>query len=87
MTASRVALDVLAAGVRGDQDADAAVAGARLEHELVEHVQRPLELVGLREVVGRDRAQHGLLAEVVADHVLDVGVGELVVGDAGADTG
>ena len=39
---------------------------------------------GLREVVGRDGPQDGLLADVEADHVLDVGVGELVVGDAGA---
>ena len=77
-------LDVLAVGVRRDQDADAAVARAGLEHELVEDVQRLLELVGLREVVGRDGAQHRLLADVEADHVLDVGVGELVVGDARA---
>ena len=30
-------------------------------------------------------ASSGLLAEVEADHVVDVGVGELVVGDAGAE--
>ena len=40
---------------------------------------------GLAEVEGRDRGQQRLLAEVEADHVLDVGVDELVVGDAGAE--
>ena len=75
-------LDLRARGARRDQHADAAVAGPRLQHQLVEHVQRFLELPGLGEVVGRHRAQHRLLAEVEADHRLDVGVRELVVGDA-----
>ena len=83
ITAARVASIVGARGTRGDQDADAAVAGARLHDELVEDVERLLELGGLGEVVGRDGAQDGLLADVEADHLLDVGVGELVVGDAG----
>ena len=84
ITASRVASISSRVGARGDQDADAAVAGARLEDELVEHVERFFELLRLCEVVGRDGAQDGLLADVEADHLLDVGVGELVVGDAGA---
>ena len=83
ITAARVASISSRRGARSDQDADAAVAGARLEDQLVEDVERLLELVRLREVVGRDRAQDGLLADVEADHVLDVGVGELVVGHAG----
>ena len=46
ITASRVGLDVGPLGVRGDQHADTAVPGPRLEHELVEDVQRLLELRG-----------------------------------------
>ena len=42
-------------------------------------------VVRLAEVERLDLLEQRLLAEVEADHVVDVGVGELVVGDAGAE--
>ena len=62
-----------------------AVPGARLDDELLEAVERLAQAVGLREVVGAHGRHGGLLAQVEADHVLDVGVHELVVGHAGAE--
>ena len=44
-----------------------------------------LELLGVVEQVGRDVLEQRLLAEVEADHLRDVVVDRLVVGDAGAD--
>ena len=72
-------------GVRIDDHAAAAAARARLDHELLEAVQRLAQVEGAREVVRRHGAQQRLLAEVEADHVLDVGLRELVVGHAGAE--
>ena len=66
-------------------DADAAVAAARLDHELVERPALARRTSGRREVVGRHGGQQRLLVEVEAHHVLDVGVEELVVGHAGAE--
>ena len=82
--ASRL-LDVVALGVRADDHALAAVGGARLDDQLVEAVERLLEHLGAAEVVGAHGRQQRLLAEVVAHHVLDVGVHELVVADADAE--
>ena len=59
MTAARVASISSRRGARGDQDADAAVAGARLQDQLVEDVQRLFELAGLGEVVGRHERSTG----------------------------
>ena len=84
MTALRVASMSSRVGVRRDQHPDAAINATRLEHELVKDVERLGELIRPREIVGRNGAQDGFLADVEADHVLDVGVRELVVGDAGA---
>ncbi len=70
---------------RTDHDALAAGAVDRLEHQLVEPVQDLLAGVGVAEPPGVDVAEHRLLVEVVADQVGQVGVDELVVGDAVAD--
>ena len=78
-------LQLVGAGVRPDHDAPAAVAVDRLEHQLVE----PVEHLSARSR-GRRRGRWArcpawLLAEVVVDHLRDVGVDELVVGDAVAE--
>ena len=78
-------LDVPRLGVREDRDALAAVAAARLDDELVEDVHRALEDLGPAEVEGLHRGQQRLLIQVEANHVLDVGVRQLVVGDPGAE--
>jgi hypothetical protein len=78
-------LDVPRLGVREDRDALAAVAAARLDDQLAEDVHRALEDLGPAEVEGLHRGQQRLLIQVEANHVLDVGVRQLVVGDAGAE--
>ena len=76
----------LARGRRGaDHDALAAGAVHGLDHELREPVEHLGEGVGLLEPPGVDVAEDRLLVEVVAHEVRDVGVGELVVGDAVAE--
>ena len=78
-------LDVPRLGVREDRDALPAVAAARLDDELVEHVQGALEYLGPAEVEGLHRGQQRLLIQVEANHVLDIRVRQLVVGDPGAE--
>ncbi len=75
----------LLVGARADDDALAAGAVDRLEHQLVEGLQHPLDGVPLVEPVGLGVGQHRLLAQVVADQVGHPGVEQLVVGDPVAD--
>lgn len=72
-------------GGRADDGALAAGAVDGLEDELVEAVHDLLAVLGLAEPPRVDARQDRLLTEVVADEVRDVGVDELVVGDAVAD--
>ena len=66
---------------------EALAAGAvdRLDDQLVEAVEHLLQGGRLVEPPGVDVAQDRVLAEVVADQLGQVGVDELVVGDAVAD--
>ena len=75
-------VELLLGGPRTDDDALAARAVDRLEHQLVEAVQDLLAGLGVAAAPGVDVAEHRLLVEVVADQVGQVGVDELVVGDA-----
>ena len=72
-------------GLRPDHDALAAGAVDRLEHQLVEAVHDLLAVVGVAQPPGVDVLQDRLLVEVVAHQVGEVGVDQLVVGDAVAD--
>ena len=74
-----------AGGLRADHDALAAGAVDRLEHQLVEPVHDLLAVVRVPEAPGVDVLQDRLLVEVVAHQVGEVGVDQLVVGDAVAD--
>jgi len=78
------ALDVLARGVRADHDADAALAVTRLDDELVDLREGRAALLLVDEVERAHGGHERLLVEVEADHLLDVGMDRLVVGDAGA---
>ena len=68
-----------------DHEALAARAVDGLDDELVEPVEHLLERARVFEPPGVDVRQDRLLAEVVPDQVGQVGVDELVVGDAVAD--
>ena len=68
-----------------DEHAVAAAFVGRLDDEFRE-VLEDIFLIGVAPgEVGGDLVEDGFLAEVVADHVRHVGVGDLVVRHAGAD--
>ena len=72
--------------MRADDDALAARAVDRLEHELVEVVDSTQsQRLRIVQPVRLDVVEERLLAEVVADQLRHVGVDQLVVGDAVAD--
>ena len=71
--------------IRPDHQALAARAVDRLDDELVEAVEHLLERLRVLEPPGVDVREQRLLGEVVPDEVGQVGVDELVVGDAVAD--
>ena len=73
------------AGLRADDDALAAGAVDRLDDHLVEAVEHGGQRLRLVAPVGVDVRQDRVLLEVVAGEVRQVGVDELVVGDAVAD--
>jgi hypothetical protein len=76
-------LQLAGAAVRAEKDAVAAGALDGLEHQLAQGVQHVGALVV--EPADVDVGQARLLAEVVGDHLGDVGVDELVVADPFAD--
>ena len=69
-------------GATWDDEALAARAVDRLDHELVEPVEHLVEGARVLEPPGVDVRQQRLLAQVVADQLGQVRVDELVVGDA-----
>ena len=71
--------------VRSHDDAHAAVPGPRFDDELLDAVEHRAQHVRHADVVGAHRADQRLLGEVEAHHLLDVGVHQLVVRDAGAE--
>ena len=77
--------DLLLGRGRADEDALAAGLARRLDHDLIEALEHPLALLAVGHQVRRHVLDQRLLAEVVADHLRDVVVDRLVVGDAGAD--
>ena len=82
---ARLCLAVGGAGVGADEHALAAGLGGRLDHELVD----PREDVAARRVVleqvGGNVVEDRLLAQVEADHLGNVVIDRLVVGDPGPD--
>src|SRR4051812_50134008 len=76
---------VLARGVGHDHDAVAAEAGARLDHELVEPLERLVALRGIAQAVGGHRPDERPLPEAEAPPALHVGVHDLVVAEPAPD--
>ena len=71
--------------LRADHQTLAAGPVHRLEHQLVQPVERLLQVVRLGQPVGRHVLDHRLLAEVEAHQVRHVAVDQLVVGHAVAE--
>jgi hypothetical protein len=71
--------------VRADHHALATALGAWLDDHLVETFERVVEDLRIGGVMRGHGAQERLLREVETHHLLDLGVGELVVGDADAE--
>ena len=80
-----LALDLLLARGRPDEDALAAGLARRLDDQLGEPRQHVLALLGVVEHVGPHVVEDRLLAQVVADHLRHVVVDRLVVGDPRPD--
>lgn len=78
-------LDLGRRGGRPDEHAVAAGALGFLDHQLGQVGEDVGQLLRLAALPGGHVAQDGLLVEIEADHVADIGVHRLVVGDAGAD--
>ena len=73
-------LELLVAGVGTHENAVATRSGHRFEHQLVQVGEHVGQLVGLLQPVGLYVGKDRRFAQVVGDHVGNVGVGELVVG-------
>jgi hypothetical protein len=73
------------AGLRPDRDAIAARFADRLDHQLIEMVERIAQAFRLAADVGLDIGEHRRLVEIITDDSRHVGVNGLVVGDASAD--
>ena len=85
--AVRIGCDLRLRGLGADEHAVAAGAMHLLGHQLAEvlqHIGQPLLGAALP---GGDVGQDGFLAEVEADHLRDVDIDRLVIGDAGAGRG
>src|SRR3954447_1326424 len=78
-------LSLLRGRLPADHHSPPSQLGPRLHNHLIDPLEDLLALLLDRHVVGGDRRDDRLLAEVEADQLLGVGVGELVVADAGAE--
>ena len=79
-----VLLPLLFGGTRTEQDAVAAGFVRRLDHQLVEVRQDVAALLLVGTDVGWNVGQTDLFAQIVPNHLRNVRVDRLVVGDAGA---
>ena len=77
-------LDLVAAGVGADQHSIASGFRDGLDHEFPEMGQDIGLILGPGAEIGGDVLNDRLFAEVIAHHVGDIGVDQLVVGNAGA---
>ena len=80
-----LALDLLVRCRRADEDPLAAGLVGRLEDQVVDALERVLELLGIAEQIRLHVGEQRLLLQVVADHLGDEAVDRLVVRDARAD--
>ena len=79
-----VLLALLGGRVRADEHSVAAGLADALDDEVLQVVQRVFEVFGPTAETGVYVGEYRLLCQIVADHVGDVGVDALVVGDAGS---
>jgi hypothetical protein len=78
-------LDVSGGGVSANHHADASVAPSGFDDELVEVVECFLEHLRAAEVERLHGGQRRLLTDVEPNHVLDIGMRQLVVGHSCAE--